>query len=159
MLNKTIGVIGCGNMGEALISRLSSIVPRGRLIVNDADAARKNRMSRRYKVLAADENVALAERSDVIILAVKPKDFEGLLNQIRRSLSKDKLLISIAAGITTKYIERSAGRGVGVVRAMPNMPAVIGEAISAISEGRFAKRRDLEIAKAIFSSIGSVIEV
>ena len=78
MLNKTIGVIGCGNMGEALVKRIAASVKRGRLIVYDADSTKTSAM-RRYKAVIAKDNVTLAKQCDVIILAVKPKDVEGLL--------------------------------------------------------------------------------
>ena len=158
MINKTIGVIGCGNMGSELIKRLSGAVRRGRLMVYDADSARRNAM-RRYKAVIAKDNIALAKQCGVIILAVKPKDIEGLLGRIRSFITKDKLVISIAAGITTGYIERSLWGRAAVVRAMPNMPARIGEGISTLSRGTFAKRGDLNMAKKLVSFLGDVIEV
>jgi len=161
MLNKKIGIIGCGNMGEALFSRLSKILEKSVfLMVSEADAAKREAVQERYKIIVEIDNNRLVKYSDVIILAVKPKDFETVLkDQICCSLSKDKLLISIAAGITTKYIESVTGKDVPVIRVMPNMPASIGEAISSISRGSSATDKDIELAKEIFSTIGDVVEV
>ncbi len=159
MLRRKIGIIGCGNMGEALVRGLSHIVPRGFLAINDIDKARRDKARSKYKVRRAEDNGSLVESSDIIILAVKPKDVDDVLKNIRKFLSSDKVLISIAAGITTGYIGRLIGKKLPVIRAMPNMPAAIGEAISSISAGRFAKRNDVKIARDIFASVGDVVEV
>ena len=160
MIDKKIGIIGFGNMGEAIAARLRSRMskPGKLLMVADVDKAKLKKARDRYKVLVADSNKKLASFSDVLIIAVKPKDFEALLREIAPFLSKAKFVISIAAGITTRYIEKRLGK-VAVVRAMPNMPAVIGEAISSISGGSFATKADMKMARDIFSSIGEVVEV
>ncbi len=157
MIDRKIGIIGCGNMGEALISHLSKAV-KNRLVVNDIDTTKTKNMAAKYKVSVAD-NKSLAEISDVLILAVKPKDFDSLLSEIAVNLAGNKILISIAAGITTKYIEKAVGKKIAVVRVMPNMPAIIGEAISSVSAGKWAKRKDILCAKEIFSAIGDVVEI
>ena len=161
MIKKKIGVIGFGNMGEAIISRLvARISGSGKaLMVADVDKTKLKKAHKRYKVLVADNNRALAIFSDVIIIAVKPKDFEALLREIAPFLSKAKIVISIAAGITTGYIEKHLAKKIAVIRVMPNMPAMIGEAISSISAGAFAARPHMKTVKDIFSSIGEVVEV
>lgn len=159
MLRKKIGIIGCGNMGEALVKGLCRIAPKGFLAINDIDKTRRDSILSRYKVRAAKDNNSLVESSEVVILAVKPKDVEKVLTGVRAVLSSDKVLISIAAGVTTEYIGRLIGKGLPVIRVMPNMPAAIGEAISSISAGRFAKRNDMKAARDIFASVGDVVEV
>ena len=115
------------------------------------------------KVLLSDknkhifDNISLAKRSDVIILAVKPQDIRNVLEEIK-PYTKGKLVISIAAGVTTLFLEKILGK-VRVVRIMPNMPVMVGKGISAISCGRFAKAKDFKIASRIFSNLGEVIEV
>lgn len=161
MINKRIGIIGCGNMGEALLSRLSTVLEKSTsLMVSEMDAARRALLQTKYKIIVQFDNNYLTKNSDVIILAVKPKDVDGLLqNEVCCGVSKNKLLISIAAGITTKYIESVVGNEIPVVRAMPNMAAIIGEAISSISAGTSASKDDMKIAKDIFSVIGDVVEI
>jgi pyrroline-5-carboxylate reductase len=161
MINKKIGVIGFGNMGEAIVSRLASRMgaPRRSLMVADIDSMKLKRARVRYRFQATNDHKKLVTSSDVIILAVKPKDFKGLLADIAPHVSRNKVIISIAAGITTRYIEKMIGKKVAVIRVMPNMPALIGEAISSISAGTFAKRPDMTAAQEIFSSIGEVVEV
>lgn len=161
MKDKKIGIIGCGNMGEALFSRLSKVMEKSvSLMVSELDAARRAAIQEKHKIIVEIDNNYLVKYCDVIILAVKPQDLENVLRQeICCGISEKKLLISIAAGITTKYIESTVGDRIPVVRAMPNMPAVIGEAVTAICAGSGAAKKDVELARQIFSTIGDVVEV
>jgi len=161
MINKKIGIIGCGNMGEAILNRLSNILEKSTsIMVSEQDSARRDYIQKKYKIIVEIDNNAVVKYSDVIILAVKPKDFGKILREeVCRGISKNKLLISIAAGVTTKYIENIVGKDIPVIRVMPNMPAVIGEAISSISRGTSAGDKETELAKEIFSAIGEVVEV
>ena len=160
MTNKKIGIIGCGNMGEALLSRLAKVaVKSADLIVAEMDAGRRGDIMSRHKMIVGIDNNYLVKYSDVIIIAVKPKDFDVLLKQeICCGVSKRKLVISLAAGITTKYIESVIGNDVPVVRAMPNMAAVIGESMTVVSGGTSAGRRHVKLAIEILSCIGDVVE-
>jgi len=161
MLNKKIGIIGGGNMGEALFSRLSAVLEKSvALMVSETDAARRDYLQTKYKIIPEIDNNLLVKYSDIVILAVKPKDFEKILREeVCCGISKEKLLISIAAGITTGYIEGIVGEGIPVIRVMPNMAAVVGEAISSLSCGGAAKEEHMAIAKEIFSTMGDVVEV
>jgi len=161
MINKKIGIIGCGNMGEAIFSRLAQVMDKSTaLMVSEMDAARRDAILAKYKIIVEIDNNYVVKYSDVIILAVKPKDLESVLTQeICCGVSPNKLLISIAAGITTKHIENTVGKDIPVIRVMPNMPAIIGEAISSISAGTSANREHMETAREIFSMIGDVVEV
>jgi len=161
MRGKKIGIIGCGNMGEALLSRLSEGIEKSTsIMVSEFDARRRDYVQSKYKIIVEIDNNEVVKFADVIILAVKPKDFEKLIrNEVSIGASKDKLLISIAAGITTKYIESIVGKDVPVIRAMPNMAAIIGESISSISSGSSVTSDDMKLAKEIFMTIGDVVEV
>jgi len=161
MINKKIGIIGCGNMGEAILSRLSNVVEKSTsIMVSEFDAKRRDYIQSKYKIIVEADNNEVIKFADVIILAVKPKDVEALLKtEVCCGVSKKKLLISIAAGITTKYIEGIVGRDIPVIRAMPNMAAMIGEAVTTISAGSAAALEDMKLAKEIFSNIGDVVEV
>ena len=129
-------------------------------MVSEFDAKRRDYIQSKYKIIVEIDNNEILKFADVIILAVKPKDFEELLkNEISIGASKDKLLISIAAGITTKYIESIVGKDIPVIRVMPNMAAVIGESISSISPGCAVTSDNMKLAKEIFMTIGDVVEV
>jgi len=161
MIDKKIGIIGCGNMGEALLSRLSKVMEKSvSIMVSETDTSRRDYIQTKYKMIVEIDNNIVVKYSDVIILAVKPKDFDQILKQeICCGISKDKLLVSIAAGVTLKYIENIVGKDIPVIRIMPNMAASIGEAISTISRGASAGNKDVEIVKEIFSAVGDVIEI
>lgn len=159
--NKKIGMIGCGNMGEAIFSRLAQVMDKSTaLMVSEMDAARRDAIMAKYKIIVEIDNNYVVKYSDIIILAVKPKDVESVLTQeVCCGVSPNKLLISIAAGITTKRIESVVGKDIPVIRVMPNMPAIIGEAISSISAGSSAVKEHMDAAREIFSLIGEVVEI
>lgn len=161
MIDKKIGIIGCGNMGEAILSRLANILEKSTsIMVSELDAERRDYIQKKYKIIVEIDNNAVVKFADVIILAVKPKDFDKILKEeVCCGASKDKLLISIAAGITTKYIESIVGKNIPVIRVMPNMPAIIGEAISCIAPGSAATQDNVKLTKEIFSAVGDVVEI
>jgi len=146
-----IGIIGVGNMGRAIASRLNK-----RMLISDVDA-RKLRNAKKKNTLIAKNNIDLVKRADIIILAVKPQNIARVMKEIA-PFSKGKLIISIAAGIKTKFIERRIGKA-RVIRVMPNMPAIVGRGISALAKGRSASKKDLAAARMIFLTLGEVVEV
>lgn len=145
-----IGIVGAGNMGSAIASRIGK-----KVLISDISLTRLRALKGR--ALPARDNIDLVKRSDVIVLAVKPQDIKTVLDAIRPFV-RGRLIISIAAGVKTALIEKALGR-VRVVRVMPNMPALVGKGISAIAAGRFAGRKDMTIARRIFSRLGDVIEI
>jgi pyrroline-5-carboxylate reductase len=153
MKKNIIGIIGGGNMGEALIKGLRL---KNSVRVCEMNATRVKYLRKKYRgVVLGDLNVL--ENASVIILAIKPQDMELLLKQV--PVGKNKLFISIAAGLTTKFFEKHLGGKVRVVRAMPNMPALIGEGITGICAGRFAKNADLKLAQSLLGTIGQTVIV
>lgn len=144
---KKIGIIGFGNMGSAIGERLKS---KYWIWVFDKDG---NKTANIKNINVADNTLDLINKVEVVILAVKPQDFDVALNEIKDCI-KGKLIISIAAGIKTGYIERKLG-GVRVIRAMPNLPAMIGKGANCISGGSLATDKDLAIALKLFKLLGT----
>jgi len=126
--------------------------------VAEKDPARQRFLKSTYKLSTVDI-AELIKRSDILILAVKPQNFEEILQEIKTHLQKRHLIISIAAGITTTYIEKRLGKGVRVIRTMPNLPAQIGKGTTAITEGKYATKKDLSICEQIFNCVGKTIRV
>lgn len=144
-----VGLIGFGNMGSSIAQRIKS---KYQLIVFDKDREKTKGIS---GIRVADNIVDLVNEAEVLILAVKPQDFDSLLDEIKQFV-KEKLIISIVAGITTDYIEKILG-DIGVIRVMPNMPARFGEGMSCICKGRFTTKKDLSSALKIFIYLGKTI--
>ena len=154
-----LGVIGCGNMGSALLRGIveSRFLPARRILAWDTDRRKLRTLSRRLKVRSAGSNGQLARACSVLLLAVKPQQMGGVLKEIRPALGRKSLVISIAAGIPTRWIEKRLGRGVPVVRVMPNTPALVGKGISAVALGHSASRAHGRVAEQILSCVGEVV--
>ena len=152
-----IGIIGCGNMGEAIISGLKS-KKKAKLIVYDTAKAKLSKINARYKVRAASSLKELISHSKTIIIAVKPQDINTILKSLRFHCS-NQLLISIAAGISTSFIEKAIKKRARIIRAMPNLAAKVSMSITALAKGKYATRNDLLTAQRIFKTVGSTLAV
>ena len=154
-----IGIIGGGNMGTAI---LAGIGRKYTVRVCEQDAKRAGFLKRRFGVKAADLATVAAEPR-IIILAVKPQNFDEVLATLHGRVREDQLIISIAAGITCRYIEQrlfpKGEQKVRVVRTMPNLPAQVGEAVTGICRGKFATTVDIKTAQQIFNCIGKTVVV
>jgi pyrroline-5-carboxylate reductase len=149
-----LGFIGAGRMAEAILRGLGS----SNIIISDKDPARLKLVAKKFGVKAAEDNAEAASSSDVLILAVKPQAMHAALSDICTKIKPGCLVISIAAGITLKSLEKYLPK-VPVVRVMPNNPCLIGEGITAICGGKRAEEKDLKTAEKIFSSVGETIRV
>lgn len=150
-MRKTVGIIGFGNMGSAIAEQIKV---KYQLFVFDKDKEKTRNLS---GIGIADNILDLVNKVDTLILAVKPQDFDTALNEIK-PYAKDKLVISIAAGITTAHMEKILG-AVRVIRAMPNIPAKISEGITCFSKGRFASEEDLVFAQDLFVYLGETLRI
>lgn len=152
-------IIGAGVMGETL---LSGLVRAGRpvdeLLVGEKREERGLELETRYGVSVVTNREA-AERADVVALVVKPQDMGDVLDEIADELRAGQLVVSLAAGITTAFIEGRVPEGVAVVRVMPNTPALVDEGMAAISPGSHCDESHLEVAEALMSSTGKVLRI
>jgi pyrroline-5-carboxylate reductase len=154
------GFVGVGKMGGALLDgalKAGLLVP-SEVLISEPDRERSQSVCNRYGVRAAD-TAALAAESRVILLCVKPQIAAQVLEDMRQSMSPDKLVLSIAAGVTTGQIEAVLGGTVPVVRAMPNIAATVGESATALTPGVAARSAHLELARTIFGAVGAVVEL
>ncbi len=142
-------------MGEAIIS---GIAKDNRVFVCEKDVKRGQFLKKKFKISLGSVEEVL-KKSEIIVLAVKPQDFDELLMVVKNNISKSKLVVSIAAGITTEYIEKRLGDQIKVVRTMPNLPAQVGSGMTALTKGRWAKDLDLKKAQKIFDSIGETVVI
>jgi pyrroline-5-carboxylate reductase len=154
-----LAIIGGGKIGEALLSGLlrKSAEPDDILMVEHYPD-RIRYLNERYGVRVVD--VAEAARScATILIAVKPQDIDSLLDQLAELVTAEHLVVSVAAGITTARIERGLPAGPAVVRCMPNTPALVDEAMTAISAGSRATLAHLQRADELLSAVGRVVRV
>ncbi len=155
----TVAIIGAGVMGEALLSGLvrGGHAP-GDLMVGEKRPERATELAGRYGVNVVS-NTEVAEAADTVILVVKPQDMGEVLTEIAPHLRVGQVLISLAAGITTKYIEAHVPEGIAVIRVMPNTPALVDEGMAAISPGTHCTEEHLAMAEEMLSVTGRVIRI
>ncbi len=158
LADKTIGVIGCGKMGLALIKGLvdSGIVNGSRILGFDVANSKWAETLSGWGVGVAASNEEMVAQSDVVVLAVKPQNAASALAEIKEQSSR-KLIISIVAGLTSQTIEKSLDSTARVVRVMPNTPALVRQGASAVAPGRSATKEDLALARELMSSVGLVV--
>jgi pyrroline-5-carboxylate reductase len=155
---KKIGFIGTGKMGEALIKGLlySRLISPDKIFASDADTAKLQSLEKNFQINTCKDNCDAVLNSDIIIIAVKPQTVPAVLKEIGSSI-KDKLLISIAAGVPIETYEHALPAGTKIVRVMPNIAAIVREAASAICSGSTVTVEEEAIAKEIFNSIGRTV--
>lgn len=161
MLDKKIVFLGAGNMAEALISGLvrSGLAGKGQITATDIRQKRLDYIKKKFRIEVSSDNKKAVRRGEIIILAVKPQQIEGLLGEIGDLVNRGQLVISIAAGILTGYIEKFFKQKVPVIRVMPNTPALVSEGASVITPGKYANKKHLEVVKKIFSALGYVTQL
>jgi len=153
-----VGIIGTGNMGEAIIRGLSGQRKKFSIFVCEKDKKRFNKISKRYRLKKCSIR-ELTKVCEIIIICVKPQEMDSLLKELKSVLAKNIKVISIAAGVTTPHIEKILGKAATVLRVMPNLPGLIGRGVSAYCLGKKAAKRDAEITEKIFKTIGKVLRI
>nr|HEX4319127.1 pyrroline-5-carboxylate reductase [Kofleriaceae bacterium] len=154
-----IGFVGAGNMAEALIRGLvrGGHVAAGRIVASAPRTDRLDQLRAAYGIEVTADNKVVAARAGLVVLSVKPQIADRVLREIGGSLRDGTLVVSICAGVDTAQIEAATGDGVRVVRAMPNTPALVGAAATAIAGGSRATDGDLATARALFDAVGITV--
>ncbi len=155
----TVAILGGGRIGEALLTGLlrGARDPDG-IVVSEKYAGRADHLAATFGVQVL-EPVEAVGRAEIVILAVKPADIDALLVQIAPAVGTGHMIVSVAAGVTTARLERHLPDGVPVVRCIPNTPALVGEAMTAVCAGSHAHPEHLELAEALLASVGTVVRV
>lgn len=161
MTDKTIAVLGAGNMGSALLRGIlaSGWGRKGRLLASHPKAAKAAALRKELGIRVFPSNREAAQAADILILAVKPQILDSVLAEIKPVVSPRQLVVSIAAGFPTARIEAALGDRVAVVRAMPNVAAVVRLSATVLCAGRRAGKNEMSQARKIFESIGLVAEL
>jgi pyrroline-5-carboxylate reductase len=155
----TVAIIGAGVMGETLLSGLiRGGYELADLMVGEKRPERAVELREKYGVDVV-ANVEAAARADTVALVVKPQDMGEVLTEIAPHLRAGQVLISLAAGITTSYIEAHIPDGIAVVRVMPNTPALVDEGMAAISAGTHCDEEHLALTEQMLSVTGRVVRI
>ncbi|MQA78395.1 MAG: pyrroline-5-carboxylate reductase [Streptosporangiales bacterium] len=154
-----VAVLGVGKMGEALLSgMLRAGKPVGQLLGTTRGAERADTLRERYGVAMVD-NAEAVTSADTLLLAVKPQDMGVLLDTIAPHVSAHQLVVSVAAGIPTAFLESRLPAGTPCVRVMSNTPVLVDEAMSAVSAGAHATEEHLRRTEEILQPVGNVMRV
>ncbi|MBR5127932.1 MAG: pyrroline-5-carboxylate reductase [Roseburia sp.] len=156
MTEKTIGFIGAGNMGGAMIGGIcnSGLILPEQIIASDYSAVALEKLHDTYGIRTALSNEDVASTSDILFLAIKPNKFAEVLPTIASSLKNNCIVISIAAGQSIASVESLLGTDKKVVRAMPNTPALVSESMSALCCNTLVSDSELAMVKQLFECFG-----
>jgi pyrroline-5-carboxylate reductase len=156
-LRKRIGMIGCGNMGGAILIGLlkKGLVSPSQVAVYDKVLPKARALARRTGVKLATSNAVVVGRSEIAVLAVKPQDLFEAAAEFRRAFTARHLLITILAGTPVAKVRRAVGPKPKIVRAMPNLGAQVGEAITVLTGDASSVR----LAEAVFSGCGRTLRL
>jgi pyrroline-5-carboxylate reductase len=154
-----VGIIGVGNMGEAVLAGLIKAgVSRELISFSVRSPERKAEVEKKYQVKSAS-NTAVAKESDILLLAVKPQGLDDLLAEIASEVSPQAVVVSFLAGKKTSVLEAALDSMQSVIRVMPNTPMMFGEGMSIISAGKKVQESDLDYLREVLLACGKVIEV
>jgi pyrroline-5-carboxylate reductase len=166
MENTQIAILGTGSMGKAILSGLlasGSSAANVRVTTKSQASADAITSGHGIQAVAMESestaNSSTAKDADIVILSVKPNMILETLKEIAASLKPTCLVVSVAAGITTKAMEEQLSGNTAVVRAMPNTPSVVGLGVTGISKGSNVSDQQLDLAVKLFSSVGKVLVV
>jgi len=155
-MNKTIGFIGCGNMGVAMIGGIlnANLVTPDNIMVSDLNEKSLAETSLTYGIKTTTNNNEVAKSSDIIVLSVKPNLYGVVIKQIKDVVKENVIIVTIAAGKSIKGTEEMFGKKLKIVRVMPNTPALVGEGMAAISPNEMVTKSELIEIVNIFESFG-----
>jgi pyrroline-5-carboxylate reductase len=155
----SLAIIGAGKIGESLLRGLLSTPDAPDVVVTARRHERLQELRERYGVRATLDNAEAVQGAELVVLAVKPQDFDALLDEIGPLLTPAQTVLSVAAAVTCAALEARLAEGVPVVRSMPNAPATVHEGIAGICAGAHARDEHLALAEEVLSHLGPVVRV
>lgn len=158
---KTIGFIGCGNMAKAMIGGIiqANIAVPENIMASDLNEKNLNDTVKKYSIHTTSSNYDVAIFADILVLSVKPNLYEVVINEIKDNVKDEVIVITIAAGKAIKDTESMFGRGLKVVRVMPNTPALVGEGMSAFCANDLVNEDELNEVINILEGFGKAEKV
>lgn len=161
MIGKKIGVIGSGQMAQALVAGFvgKGLVLPGDVLASDPNEAARRRFREVTGCQATENNLEVVRTQDVVILAVKPQVIWRVLEELQGRITPEKLIISIVAGVTLDTLQQYLGESARIIRVMPNTPALVGFGASAFAPGKNVRPTDLEIVQSLLGAVGIAVQV
>jgi pyrroline-5-carboxylate reductase len=162
LINQTVAFLGAGSMAEAMIAglvRTEKIPSKQIFVTNRSNQERLQELQQKYMITGKKIVDLDFSEIDIFILAMKPKDVERALHEIKGKVKPGQLVISVAAGISASFIEQHLPKGQPLIRIMPNTSSMIGESATAISPGQNAGPETIKLVKELLSCIGTVFVI
>jgi len=156
-----IGFIGCGNMSAAMIDGIirSGLIPKDRIFASRRTEAALERLKMKYGIYTTNDNREVAERSDIIVLGVKPNTYAQIMRELAQYRLEGKIYISLAPGKTLAFLEEGLGEGTKIVRTMPNTPAMVGAGITAVCPNAHVTEEEFALVMSILRIFGSAEQI
>jgi pyrroline-5-carboxylate reductase len=156
---KKLAVLGAGKLGETLISGMLDVgvVSRDRIVATAKHQERLDALKNKYRIGVTTNNRKAVKGASVVLLAVKPQAVQELLEEIRGELTRDQVVISVVASVTTAFLERNLNAPIPVIRAMPNTPCLVRSGMTALCKGVYAEEQQLREAQRMFDSVGRTV--
>lgn len=156
-----IGFIGCGNMGKAILGGIlkSGKIKNDSIIVSAKTQNTIEKIKNEFNVKTTLDNNEVVNNSDVIILAVKPYLYNSIIKEIKNGVNDKKIIVTIAAGVTINGVEEAFEKKIKIIKTMPNTPALVGEAMTAICYNQHVTTEEKDNIINLFNSFGKVEEL
>jgi pyrroline-5-carboxylate reductase len=158
---KELCVIGSGNMGKAIVKGIlkAGLLETSQVIVTDINEEKVKRIEKELSISGSCDNQKAAAESHIVILAVKPQFYKGIIKSIQNVIKPETIIVSIAPGETLEKLERGFKEGAKIIRAMPNTPAMVLEGMTALCGNSNVTKIEMEHIKKLFNGFGRVEEV
>lgn len=158
-MNKKLGFIGAGKMANSIMNGIFNSKLFNNFSFFDINEKLVDEIKQKYNAIFYSSIQELVKNNDIILICTKPFIINEVLEEIKKEIKSEKLIISIAAGVSSKKIETALNNNAKVIRVMPNTPALINEGISGLCKGNLANDDDLDLAKKIMQSVGQTVIV
>ena len=148
MKNIKLGIIGCGNMGQAILKGIldKKILNKKDILFSDQNKKTVTQITKKYGIKSSKNNIDLVEKTDVIIFAIKPQESDAVFFEVSAYIDHKKFLISIMAGIKMEKMQSFFVKGIAMARVMPNIAAIVGQSISSIAYNPYVNIKHKKIA-------------
>ena len=151
-----VGFIGAGNMASAMIGGIlnSKLLSPSNIIASAKTDKTLDSIKEKYEINTTKDSVSLVKECDIVVVAVKPNVYEEVLKQIKDYIDTEKIIVTIAAGVSIKSVEEIIGNDKKIIRTMPNTPALVNCGMSSLSPNKNICEQDINAVKTIFDSFG-----